>query len=117
MLDGSRAVTMLVGLEAPTMKKPTKRAASKSRPVVVCTEVRGVFFGYATDTTGETIKLAKARNAYYWKCSGGILELAAKGPQTGSKIGDRADIELRKISAVLECTPAAAKAWEAGTWA
>ena len=30
---------------------------AKSRPVLVTTVHRGVFFGYATDTSGDTIKL------------------------------------------------------------
>lgn len=30
------------------------------RPVIVCTEHRGVFFGYADDTSGTTINLKRA---------------------------------------------------------
>jgi len=36
------------------------------RPVVVTTAHRGVFFGYAGDTSGQTIKLERARNCVYW---------------------------------------------------
>jgi len=89
---------------------------TQGRPVVVCTDQRGVFFGYADDTTGARIKLVRARNAYYWKCTGGILELGAKGPQKGSKVGDRADIELTGITAIIECTPESVERWEAATW-
>jgi len=88
-----------------------------SRAVVVTTGKGGVFFGYSKDTTGETIKLKNGRNAYYWKCSGGVLELGNKGPQTGSKIGERADIELRNITAVIECSTVSVLAWEAAKWA
>ncbi len=87
-----------------------------TRAVVVCTTKGGVFFGYAKDTTGDSIFLKNARNAYYWKCTGGVLELGNKGPQPGSKIGERADITLNGISAVIECTEKAVSAWEMAKW-
>ena len=85
------------------------------RPVVVTTEYRGVFFGYATDTSGDVITLRNSRNCIYWPSSqGGFMGLASDGPKTGSRIGARLDkIELRKITAVLEVSESAAKAWEA----
>jgi hypothetical protein len=84
------------------------------RAVVVTTKFRGVFFGYAGDTSGDTIKLTRARNCIYWsKETGGFMGLAATGPANGSKIGARADIELREITSVLEATTEAAAAWEA----
>lgn len=96
----------------------TSTPASAERAVVVCTNVRGIFFGYAAETDGERIKLRAARNAYYYKApGGGILALGARGPQKGSKIGDRADIELTGITAVIECTPEAVEAWEKAEWA
>ena len=89
--------------------------AALEQAVVVCTAKNGVFFGYTTEV-GPTIKLRSARNAYYWKCDGGVLELGSKGPQTGSKIGERADITLAEVTCVISCTPAAVAAWEAGIW-
>lgn len=101
-------------------KKPQTQAAPpaapEGRPVVITTNHKGVFFGYATSTVGDIIALKRARNAYYWAGGGGILQLGATGPAPGSKIGDRADVELRGISGVIECTPEAVKAWEAATW-
>ena len=41
------------------------------------------------------------------------MELAETGPTRSSKISARADIELRKVSAVFEVTPEAAEKWEA----
>ena len=84
------------------------------RPVIVTTEYRGVFFGYADDTSGDTIKLKRARNCIYWSAStGGFMGLAEKGPQEGSRIGPRvAMIELRKVTSVLEPTDDAISAWE-----
>ena len=87
----------------------------KGRPVLVTTEYRGVFFGYAEDTSGDTITLTACRNCIYWPSTqGGFGGLASEGPVNGSRIGARVDkIELRKITAVAECTPASAEAWEA----
>jgi hypothetical protein len=96
-------------------KSPTK--TSTERPVIVTTEHRGVFFGYATDTDGETIKLARGRNCFYWSADcKGFMGLASGGPTPGCKIGPAADITLRNITAVLECTLEAAKAWEKSSW-
>ena len=87
------------------------------KPVIVCTDKRGVFFGYATDTSGETIKLRAARMAFYWSANhGGVLALASEGPRDGSKIGARADIELRGITCVIKCADVAVKAWEDAKW-
>ena len=69
--------------------KSRKPAAPKLRPVLVTTEFRGVFFGYATDTTGDT----------------------------SSKVGPAADIELRKITCVAEVTERARAAFESAPWA
>lgn len=83
------------------------------RPVIVCTEHRGVFFGYATDTGGDTIKLSRARMGIYWGTTRGVMELAETGPTAKSKISARADIEVRTVTAVFEVTPEAAAKWEA----
>ena len=88
------------------------RKASQLRPVIVCTEYRGVFFGYAEDTTGDTIRLKDARMAIYWGTTRGVMELADTGPTAKSRISAPADIEVRKVTAVFEVTPAAAKAWQ-----
>ena len=88
-------------------------AKAKERPVIVCTEHRGVFFGYATDTSGDPIQLRGARMAIEFGTTRGVMELAETGPTSRSKISARADIEVRKITAVFEVTAAAATAWEA----
>ena len=87
------------------------------RAVVVTTAQRGVFFGYATDTDGEQIALTRARLCVYWSSDvNGFMGLASGGPTAGCKIGPAADITLRGITAVLETTPNAVKAWEAAPW-
>lgn len=88
-------------------------AKSKGRPVLICTEHKGVFFGYATNTSGDTIKLLSARMAIYFGTTRGVMELCETGPTSKSKISARADIEVRKVSAVMEVTPVATAAWEA----
>ena len=91
---------------------------AKRRAVLVTTEYRGVFFGYASDTSGETIRLARARNCVYWPTGQrGFLGLANTGPLAGARIGPPAEIELRKITCVAECTDEAVKAWEEAPWA
>lgn len=89
----------------------------KERAVVVTTEHRGVFFGYADKIDGEIIKLRGARNCIYWsKDVRGFMGLAATGPSKDCKVGPAADIELRKITSVMACTPEATAAWENAPW-
>lgn len=91
--------------------------ATTERPVLVTTEYKGVFFGYATDTSGDTILLKRARNCVYWPAANkGFMGLAADGPANGARVGPRADIELRKITSVLEVTPRAVERWEKIEW-
>lgn len=94
-----------------------ERAAGNKlgRPVLVTTEYRGVFFGYADDTSGNTITLKNARNCIYWhKSIGGFAGLATIGPNSQCRIGAQlGQIELRKITSVSEVTDSAAREWEA----
>jgi hypothetical protein len=90
----------------------------KERFVLVTTLHRGVFAGYAKETSGKTIKLRAGRCCLYWPASQkGFLGLASNGPLDGAKVGPAADIELRDITSVSECTPAAVEAWEKFPWA
>ena len=100
---------------------PTKRAIKpetttpKGRPVLVTTEYRGVFFGYAEDTSGDTITLTNARNCIYWPAAnGGFGGLSSEGPAEGSRIGAVVSrIELRKVTSVADATDIAVAVWEA----
>lgn len=101
------------------MKKTVakKKTATKPRPVLVTTAHRGVFFGYADKTDGETISLKQARLCLYWSQDiKGFMGLAANGPSSQCRIGPPADISLRNITAVLEVTPSAVAAWNAAPW-
>lgn len=85
--------------------------------VVVLTRNKEIFCGYTSDTTGERISLRNARQAiYYSPETHGLLGLAVSGPGRGSRIGPAANIECREITNVVECSPAAAEAWEKAKW-
>lgn len=90
---------------------------STERPVLVTTAHRGVFFGYAQNTDGDTITLRAGRLCVYWSRDvRGFMGLAANGPTKGCRVGPPATITLRNITAVAEVTEAAVKAWEAAPW-
>lgn len=97
-------------------KKAAKSA--KERAVIVTTAHRGVFFGYASDTGGETIKLRRARLCLYWSADvKGFMGLAANGPSASCRIGPAADITLRNITAVLDdLSDEAIAKWESAPW-
>jgi hypothetical protein len=87
------------------------------RYVLVTTEHRGVFAGFATETDGDVINLRHARNCIYWSMElKGFLGLASVGPDKSCRIGPAADIQLRKITAVVEVTPEAQVEWEKAPW-
>lgn len=95
------------------MKKPN----AAERAVVATTTHKGVFFGYATETGGSTIQLRAARLCVYWTADlRGFMGLASSGPRNGCRIGPAVDMEVRDITAVIECTPEAVAQWEKGIW-
>lgn len=96
---------------------PNRSKKNVERAVLVTTSHRGVFFGYATETDGATIKLRAARNCIYWSADvKGFLGLASTGPTKTCKIGPAANIDVRDITCVAECLPQAVAAWEAAPW-
>lgn len=103
--------------KAAKTKARQQKAATKERPVLVTTAHRGVFFGYATETSGGTIKLTRARNCIFWSQSmHGFIGLASIGPDKNCRVGPAADIELRSITSVSEVTPEAVAKWDAQPW-
>ena len=87
------------------------------KAVMVMTAHRGVFFGYATDTDGEIVKLKRARLCLYWSSDvKGFMGLAATGPSKNCRVGPAADIQVRDITSVMKCTPEATAAWEGAPW-
>ena len=99
------------------MTKETKRS---ERAVIVTTEHRGVFFGYAkpADIDKDVIPLKRARLCVYWSADmRGFMGLAALGPSAACRIGPVADIRVRKVTSVLEVSTEALARWEAAPWA
>ena len=95
------------------------KSKSQPIPVVVTTAHRGVFVGYADAITdAPTIRLARARMVVYYSApTRGVLGLAARGPQPGSRVTSAVDaLVLRDVTGVARATDAAAAAWEAEPW-
>ena len=94
------------------------KAKTKTRPVLVTTSHRGVFFGYTEDTKGEIIVLQRARNCLYWPSEQkGFIGLATQGPVSSCRIGPAAEtFEVRDITGVVACSDEAVKAWERAPW-
>lgn len=93
-------------------------AKVKKRAVVITTAHKGVFFGYAANTSGSTIKATQVRMAVYWPAElKSVMGLAVTGPNSGSKISPAVpSMELRDITGVLEVTPEAEAAWLKAPW-
>lgn len=88
--------------------------------IVVTTEHKGVFFGYgdAALSADKTITITQARMCVHWSESiRGVLGLAATGPDKNCRITPAVpSISLNGVTSVMECSEAAAKAWEVGPW-
>lgn len=107
----------LEGRIAALEGKPNASIPEGTRPVLVTTAHRGVFFGYATDTTGETISLKRARLCVYWSADmKGFMGLSSHGPSDSCRIGPPSDITLRNIAAVVEVSTEAVTRFENAPW-
>ena len=95
---------------------------SKLMPVLVTTEFKGVFFGYAPENSEldapDKIRLENARLVVYWSADvRGVFGLAANGPTTGCRIGPNVPaITLFKITSVAEVSEEAAKKFGEAPW-
>jgi hypothetical protein len=96
-------------------KKTTRKTATKSTPVVVCTDTRGVVFGYTSNPNARPVVLTNARMCLYWSSAvGGVFGLTDIGPDSQSKISAVApSITLEGVTAVFGMTPQAVAAWTA----
>jgi hypothetical protein len=97
----------------------TTQPAPAGTPVVVTTAHRGVFFGYlTTDRGAKIIDLTEAQMCVYWAADvQGIVGLAATGPTRQCKITRAApSITLHDVTAVIEASPEAVKAWQDRPW-
>lgn len=87
-----------------------------TKPVLITTEFRGVFFGYVKDDTKlpEEVTLTGARNCIYWSSDcGGFLGLASEGPTSNCRIGKKVNkLTLYKVTSVTPVEESAVIAWE-----
>lgn len=94
---------------------------SDGRPVVVTTELKGVFFGLldgSHDPSDSSLILTSVQMCVYWSSDvRGVLGLAAKGPSKTCRVTPIVPkIELQKVTAVMDATDEATKAWRAQPW-
>ena len=95
----------------------TKTLNTEERMVVIVTQGNAIFCGWTLDADSEVVKLRAARQAVYYSAdTHGLLGLAANGPGADSRIGPPAYITVRNVTHVIECSPEAAKKWEAAGW-
>lgn len=87
--------------------------------VVVTTKSKGVFFGrILKNNQQDSVTLADARCCLYWsKELKGFMGLASTGPTENCRVGPAvSEITLYDITAILDCTETATKAWEQAPW-
>lgn len=104
-----------------TKKADAKAPANIGIPVLVTTDKRGVFFGYAdpAELNADVITLRQARNCIKWTSDvGGVFGLASRGPSSSCRVTKDSvpSLQVRGITSVSECSPEAVKAWEASPW-
>lgn len=89
-----------------------------TKPVIVTTAHKGVFFGYGVPSDALTIRLENVRMIVYWSADvRSVVGLAATGPSAGCKVGPKAPaITLRDVTAVIECASEAVEKFEAAKW-
>lgn len=98
-------------------KNTTDSPKAEERMVVVVTQGNAIFCGWTTDADSEVIQLRAARQAVYYSAdTHGLLGLAANGPGKDSRIGPPANITVRNVTHVIECSLEAAQKWEAAGW-
>ena len=103
-----------------TTKTKTSKAQTGT-PVLVTTDKRGVFFGYAdpAELQGDVITLKQARNCIKWTSDiGGVFGLASRGPSSSCRVTKDPvlSLQVRGITSVSECSPEAVSAWEKAPW-
>jgi len=99
----------------------TKTKTLATKPVVVTTAHRGVFYGLVPDDQSldvTSVRLELARMCIYWSEDvKGILGLAAMGPSKTCRVGPVVPaITLQNVTAIMEASKEAAKAWTTIVW-
>ena len=87
------------------------------KPMIVCTDKRGVIFGYAKkdrpNKRGQ-ITLENARMCLYWPASvGGVFGLGDVGPNAETKISAKlSKVRLEGVTAIFDVSTEAENAWK-----
>ena len=87
------------------------------KPMIVCTDKRGVIFGYAKkdrpNKRGQ-ITLKKARMCLYWPTTvGGVFGLGDIGPNADTKVSAKlSEVRLEGVTAIFDVSSDAEKAWK-----
>jgi hypothetical protein len=98
------------------------KASSNKIPVLITTDntKRGVFMGFIDpkDADKETLEVEEVRMAVYWAASvRGVIGLASTGPDRECRISPAAKkATIKGVTAVLELTDQALKAWRKEPW-
>lgn len=97
--------------------------ANSSKPVLVTTAHRGVFYGFTTEEPESIVErkiatLQNARNVVYWPVeNNGFLGLASYGPKAGARVGPPApSLTINDVTSCAECAPDTITVWEAHKW-
>lgn len=93
--------------------------AEQRSPVLVTTELRGVFQGDLESYNSEsrTAIISQSRCCVQWRGIKGFVALAATGPTDDCRITPAApSMTIEKVTSISECTPAAVEAWQSEPW-
>jgi len=97
----------------PTVQAAEIKSSHDAIPVIVCTDRRGVVFGYTDNVDARPINLTNARMCLYWSSDvGGVFGLAENGPTKDCKISAVVPkISLEGVTAIMSVDEKAASAW------
>src|SRR5882672_8922164 len=115
--DAKRIAAQFGGCEQTLLSTAANDWSGESVPVpvLVCTERRGVVFGYTTNASARPIKMTGARMCLYWSTDvGGVFGLCDNGPTPGCKISATVpSVSLEGVTAVFAVDAKAEAAWKA----
>ena len=98
---------------------------TSTRPVVVTTEHKGVFFGlipagevFLHPADSKALTLTDAQMCVYWSEDvQGILGLASDGPTKGCRVTRQVSkMTVTEVTAVMDVSDKAVKAWQDRPW-
>jgi hypothetical protein len=97
---------------------------TSTKPVIVTTEHKGVFFGYAPaeiylhPADSKALTLTDAQMCVYWSEDvKGILGLASDGPTKGCRVTRPVSkMTVTEVTAVMDASDKAVTAWQDRPW-